>query len=190
MARRRRRSTSLGPTRSIRSDVESVDVYTYKLSASLLNRYTDRESSMIAAQFSIPYVAAAAIVDRALGTDQFADGRIHDPEIIDLARRVRVSADPAIDARYPQVTPTRVEIRMRNGEVLRNQVDMPKGDPRSPMSEQELLAKFDHLAGLALDRERVERVKDFVLALERHDDLSVLFGLLEGSRRNDSGAGS
>jgi len=161
-------------------DIESIGVYTYTLSASLLNRYTDGESSMIAAQFSIPYVVAAAIVDRSLGTEQFADRRIHDPVIIDLARRVQVIADAKIDARYPNVTPTRVEIRLRSGEVLRHQVDMPKGDPRTPMSELELFAKFDHLAGLALDSERAMRVRDHVLHIECHDDLSSLFDLLEG----------
>ncbi len=160
-------------------DIERVDVYTYALSASLLNRYTNRESSMIASQFSIPYVAAAAIVDRALGTGQFLDGRIHDPVILDLARRVHVSADAEIDARYPGVTPTRVEIRLRNGEVLRNQVDMPKGDPRTPVSEQDLAAKFDDLAGMALDPERVARIRHAVMHIERHDNLEFLFELFD-----------
>jgi 2-methylcitrate dehydratase PrpD len=163
-------------------DVERIDVFTYTLSASLLNRYTDAQSSMIAAQFSIPYVAAAAIVDGSLGTEQFADRRIHDPVIIELAHRVRVSPDPEIDARYPQVTPTRVEVRLRSGEVLRNQVDMPKGDPRTPMSEGELFDKFDHLAGLAVDRERIARIKDFVMDLERAADLTPLFALLQAGR--------
>jgi len=162
-------------------DVERVDVFTYALSASLLNRYTDRESSMIAAQFSIPYVAAAAIVDRALGTEQFLDRRIHDPVILELARKVHVAADAAIEARYPEVTPTRVEIRLRNGQVLRNQVDMPKGDPRMPISERELFAKFDHLAGMAYEPQLVVRIKDFVMNLERHDDLEPLFAFFETS---------
>ncbi len=163
-------------------EVERIDVFTYSLSASLLNRYTNAQSSMIAAQFSIPYVTAAAIVDRSLGTEQFGDQRIHDPEIIELARKVRVSPDSDIDARYPQVTPTRVEIRMHSGEVLRDQVDMPKGDPRTPMSEGELFDKFDHLAGLALDPERVAGIKDLVMDLERATDLAPLFGLLEARR--------
>lgn len=161
-------------------EVERVDVFTYTLSASLLNRYTDARSSMIAAQFSIPYIAAAAIMDASLSTEQFADRRIHDPEILALARKVHVAPDASIDARYPQVTPTRVEIRLRSGEVLRNQVDMPKGDPRAPMSEGELFAKFEHLAGLALDAERVAQIKERVLRLEREHDLAPLFDLLEG----------
>ena len=140
---------------------------------------------MIAAQFSIPYVAAAAIVDRRLGTDQFGDARIHDAAIIDLARRVRVTPDAGIDARYPQVTPTRVEVKLKSGEVLRRQVDMPKGDPRSPMSEDELFEKFEHLAGMACDADRVRRIRDFVLSLEKHDDLSPLFALLEAAPRKN-----
>ena len=169
-------------------EIERVDVHTYTLSASLLDRYTDSQSSMIAAQFSIPYVAAAAIVDRALGTEQFADCRIHDPEIIELERCVHVHADPVIDARYPDVTPTRVEILLRNGEVLRKQVDMPKGDPRSPVAEHELFDKFDHLAGLALGGESVGRIRDLVLHIERENDLSTLFRLLEGDRQQTGGA--
>lgn len=163
-------------------DIERIDIFTYTLSASLLNRYTDAQSSMIAAQFSIPYVAAAAIVDGALGTEQFTDRRIHDPTIIDLAHKVTVSPDAQMDARYPQVTPTRVEVRLRTGEVLRSQVDMPKGDPRTPMSEDELFDKFDDLAGMVLDRQRVARIKDFVMELDRAADLAPLFELLEAGR--------
>jgi 2-methylcitrate dehydratase PrpD len=167
------------------ADIERIDVFTYTLSASLLNRYTDQESSMIASQFSIPYVAAAAIVDRALGTEQFLDRRIHDPVILALARKVHVAADAAIDARYPEVTPTRVEIALKSGQVLRSQVDMPKGDPRSPISEQELFAKFDHLAGMAFAPPLVARIKDSIMHLERHDDLVPMFALFDGgaSRR-------
>jgi len=159
-------------------EIERIDVYTYTLSATLLDRYTDRDSSMIASQFSIPYVAAAAIVDRSLSTRQFAEERIHDSTILDLARRVRVHADSAIDARYPEVTPTRVEIRLRNGDVLRHQIDMPKGDPRTPMSVRELMEKFEHLGSLALDRERVARVRDELMRIDGLDDLAPLFELL------------
>ena len=169
-------------------DIERVDVFTYSLSASLLNRYTDAESSMIAAQFSIPYVAAAALVDGALGTEQFLDRRIHDPRIIELARKVRVAADAEIDARYPQVTPTRVEVRLASGEVLRSQVDMPKGDPRTPMSQQELFDKFDHLAALAYEPARVAQIRDTVMQLEREADLSRLFELLGAPAKRSGGA--
>jgi 2-methylcitrate dehydratase PrpD len=162
------------------ADVERVLVRTYTLSATLLNRYTDARSSMIAAQFSIPYVAAAAIVDRALGTDQFRDARIHDPEILALARKVEVQSDAGIDAMYPQVTPTRVEITLRGGRVVSNQVDMPKGDPRVPIAEHDLLDKFRHLAGMALDAPTVRRLESVVLGIDELEDLADLFMLVRG----------
>jgi 2-methylcitrate dehydratase PrpD len=162
--------------------IDRIDVYTYALSASLLNRYTDSESSMIAAQFSIPYVAAVAIVDKALGTEQFLDRRIHDPAILALARKVRLVSDAEINARYPEVTPTRVEITLNNGRIIRNQVDMPKGDPRSPMSESELLAKFRHLAGMAVDGGAVSDIEGAILDLDRHDDLAPVFQLLNARK--------
>ena len=165
------------------ADVERVLVRTYTLSATLLNRYTDAGSSMIAAQFSIPYIAAAAIVDRALGTDQFRDARIHDPQILALARKVEVQSDAGIDAVYPQVTPTRVEITLRGGRVVSNQVDMPMGDPRVPIAEQDLLDKFRHLAGMALDTASVRRLESVVLGIDEHEDLAALFMLVRGRAR-------
>jgi 2-methylcitrate dehydratase PrpD len=161
-------------------DIERVRVFTYELSASLLDRYTDAESSMIAAQFSIPYVAAAALADRALGTAQFADRRIHDETILALSRKIDVVADPAITAVYPQVTPTRVEVTLRDGRVLRSQVDMPKGDPRMPLDEATLMAKFEELAGMAWQADKVDRVRDAVMQIERFADMRDFVAVLEG----------
>lgn len=167
------------------AQVESVAVHTYDLSASRLNRWTDASSSMITTQFSIPYVAAAALVDRALGMAQFGEDRIHDAAILALARRVSVHADPQLQAVYPQTTPTRVEIRLRDGRMLSHQVDMPKGDPRVPLSRQELTEKFRALAGMVLDAGQVAQVEQAVDGLEQ---LETLEPLLAPLRRPRTGA--
>ena len=159
------------------ADIERIRVFTYDLSANLLNRYTDAQSSMIAAQFSIPYVTAAALNDAALDVAQFSDSRIHDEAIIALARTVEVVSDPQINARYPEVTPTRVEVTLRDGRVLESQVDMPKGDPRVPVPESDLFSKFTALAGLALDSDAVARIQRIVLALEELSDVRELTAL-------------
>jgi hypothetical protein len=41
-----------------------------------------------------------------------------------------------------------------------------------------LIEKFEHLAGLALRRERVTRVRDEVLRIDEVDDLAPLFDLV------------
>ncbi len=160
-------------------DIERIRVHTYDLSASLLDRYTDGASSMIAAQFSIPYVAAAALTDRALGTAQFSDQRIHDAAILALSRKVEVVSDPDITALYPQVTPTRVEVTLRDGRILKSQVDMPKGDPRVPLDEATLLAKFRELARMAYRPDKIERVRDAIMRVESCADVRELVRVLE-----------
>jgi 2-methylcitrate dehydratase PrpD len=159
--------------------VETVRVHTYELAASLLDRYTDEASGIIACQFSIPYVVAAALADGALGVDQFSDERIHDAQILDLARRVKVVADADLTGLYPSITPTRVEATLTDGRVVTARVDMPRGDPRTPLDEAELTAKFQALAGLVLNRPRLAKVKDTVLGLERLSDVRDLTALLD-----------
>jgi 2-methylcitrate dehydratase PrpD len=155
-------------------DVESIGIHTYTLSASRLNRYPDPQGSAIAAQFSLPFAAAAALLDGALGMNQFGDDRVRDPALIALARKVSVHVDPAIDAVYPNVTPTRVEIALRDGRTLSNQVDMPRGDPRAPLSEDDLLAKFRETAGMVLAPPAVTTLADAILHLDRDADIRPL----------------
>ncbi|MCC6194800.1 MAG: MmgE/PrpD family protein [Burkholderiales bacterium] len=74
--------------------------------------------------------------------------------------------DPEIDALYPDVTPTRVEIALRDGRVLASPVDTPKGDPRAPLSEAELRAKFRENAGMALGVPAVTALEAAILGFE------------------------
>jgi 2-methylcitrate dehydratase PrpD len=134
---------------------------------------------VIATQFSIPYVAAAALTDRALGTAQFDERKIHDGAILALSRKVEVAADPDLTAAYPQVTPTRVEVALRDGRILRSQVDMPKGDPRAPLDEATIVAKFEELAGMAFAPEKVARVRDATMRIERFAHIRDFVRVLE-----------
>jgi 2-methylcitrate dehydratase PrpD len=160
-------------------DIVRVEVWTYELAASLLNRYPNEQSNLIACQFSIPFVVAAGLVHRRLGISQLSETAIHDPRVLALARRVSVAADAHFTARYPDVTPARVEVVLKDGRIMREEVEMPKGDPRAPLSEQELLEKFRDLAGLVLTPPAVDQVADAVLHLEQLRCVEDLLALME-----------
>lgn len=157
-------------------DVAAIHVHTYTLSASRLNRYPDPAGSAIAAQFSIPFAAAAALADGALGMAQFGDKRVRDPALLALARKVTVHVDPEIDALYPDITPTRVAIELCDGRVLESRVDMPKGDPRAPLSEVELRAKFRETASMALPAPMVAALEAAVLDFEQQPSVHAVLG--------------
>jgi 2-methylcitrate dehydratase PrpD len=135
---------------------------------------TRRPKTLADAQFSMPYVTAVTLLDRALGTEQFAESRYADPDVVALMDRVECVPDPALDDRYPAEWPAWVEIRTRSGDVLRGAADQPKGDPGNPLTDAELAAKFADLTRLRHTDAQREAIMSAVAALPRPGSLAEL----------------
>jgi 2-methylcitrate dehydratase len=130
------------------------------------------------ADHSLPYVLAAAIVDRQVTPAQFTDQRIMDPEIRAQLPKIEVVADPAIEKLFPKLQRTILTIVTTDGRQLTSQVDYPKGDPRNPLTDREIEEKFDALAEPVLSKSARERLKDAVWRLEKLASVSELMSLL------------
>lgn len=130
-------------------------------------------------KFSMPYLMAVALRERAAGLAQFSDERVRDPATRDLMRRVRMYRHPDLDA-YDAVhsVPAAVTLRLRDGRELVRRVDTARGYPENPLSDEELLAKFKECAGLALPRRRAEDLAEAVLRLDELADVNQLTELL------------
>jgi len=74
-----------------------------------------------------------------------------------------------------------VKVYLKDGRVLSRRVEEPKGDPKNPVSWDELLAKFRDCAGRALGPEAVGRLIGLVQNLRDLPDIRELSGLLAGS---------
>ena len=136
---------------------ESVAVFTYAIAALAVGKGVPDGGSFVSAQFSIPYVVAACLLDGELGPGQLTERRIADPAVIALAKKVTVQPDDELNKMYPDKTASRVEVLMKNGERLTKQVDIPKGDPRDPMEAGDIAEKVRFFAG---NRERRKRRPD------------------------------
>ncbi|MFI5612730.1 MmgE/PrpD family protein [Amycolatopsis sp. NPDC051903] len=95
------------------------------------------------AKFSSEYVCAAALLDGRVSLESFRDGAVRRDEAQALLRKVelresaRVPFGPAeYDYAYAAV-----EIEV-GGETHRKRVDIPRGDARLPLTDDELAAKF------------------------------------------------
>jgi 2-methylcitrate dehydratase PrpD len=115
-------------------------------------------SNMVDAQFSMPFGAAVALTYRAAGLDQFSDDNFSSPEIKGLMDKVVLTKDMRIEKNFPVEWPARVEIHLANGTKFEKFVRFPKGDPKNPLSWEELSAKFRSLAMRVLPRERSEQI--------------------------------
>ena len=63
------------------------------------------------------------------------------PEIRRLMNLTTCRVDPALDAQYPAAWPARLEVNLADGRTLCASVQHAKGDPRNPLSEDEVIAK-------------------------------------------------
>ncbi|HEC35842.1 MAG TPA: MmgE/PrpD family protein [Anaerolineae bacterium] len=99
------------------------------------------------ARFSLQYCVACALLK---GSVTLSDFR---PEIVavesakqkQLLSKVQVVLSPEIESAYPEKWGARVTLFMRDGTALSDMVAQPTGDPERPMSQRELLTKFEQL---------------------------------------------
>lgn len=155
------------------AEIESVSVYTYTMAAIATGKSVPREGSFVSAQFSIPYVVAAALCDGELGPGQLTEGRMKKRDILALAERINTVPDDELSARYPEVTASRIEVELKNGKQLEQLVEIPKGDPRDPMTEEDVTAKVRRFAG-SRDQKRIDKVIGLIMEVENSKNIREL----------------
>jgi 2-methylcitrate dehydratase len=131
------------------------------------------------ADHSLPYVIAAAVVDRQVTPLQFTPEKILEPKIREQLRKVEVIADPEIEKVFPALQRVVVTLRRNDGREFTRQLDFPKGDPRNPLTDAEVEEKFAALAEGVLSERAQKRVKDAVWGLEKIGSVSQLMALLK-----------
>lgn len=154
------------------ADIADVLVETTTRGADILSdpskyKPTTRET----ADHSLPYVIAAALADGYVLPKSFDDDKLKDPTIWELLGKIKVMADPDIDALFPQVKRARVTITTTAGDTHTAQTDVAKGAPDDPLTDDELVAKFRANAEGVLTPAQQDRVIEATLAFEQVTDL-------------------
>jgi 2-methylcitrate dehydratase len=140
------------------------------------------------ADHSLPYVIAAALVDRQVTPVQFTMTKIMDPAIRAQLQKIEVIADPEIEKLFPELQRVIVTINTTDGRTFSKQLDYHKGDPRNPLTDQEVEEKFSALAEDVLSSAAQKKVKDAVWNLERVGSVSELMSLMEADVRKTNSA--
>jgi len=135
------------------------------------------------ADHSLPYVIAAALVDRQVTPTQFTMERILDRKIREQLNKVEVVADPEIEKVFPALQRVIVHIDTTDGRSFSRQLDYPKGDPRNPLTDLEIEEKFAALADGVLSSGAQKRVKEAVWNLEHVDSVSDLMAMMAADLR-------
>lgn len=129
-----------------------------------------------AAQFSIYFTTAAALLRRRFTLDDLADSALVDPAILALADRVEYEVDPKTT--FPKFYSGALVVTTRDGREIEAREDINRGAPERPLSEGEIIAKFTDSAERVLAPAEAARIVETVLAIERLDDVRTLTGML------------
>lgn len=123
-------------------DVESIDIKTYSLAVSG-HDHTEIPGSY-SAKMSIPYATAAGLIYGKAGLQEFSEEAVRGETILRLTGKVRVTADEALSAAFPDIQAAVVTITTK-GTVVSERVDFPKGEPENPLTDDEFRSRYDGL---------------------------------------------
>jgi 2-methylcitrate dehydratase len=70
-----------------------------------------------------------------------------------------------------------VTITTNDGKTHSTRVDVPKGDPRDPMTEEEIAVKFTALGGDVIGKEQCKKLQKLIMSIDTAEMLDELFKL-------------
>jgi 2-methylcitrate dehydratase len=161
-------------------DLTEVHVKTVARAADILSDPSKyKPTSKETADHSLPYCLAAAIVDGMVTPAQFTDAKLKDPKIWELLPKIKVIAHPEFEELFPRLKATEVTIKTGSGDAHTLRVDYPKGDYRDPMTEAELLHKFDSMVLPKVNQDKRDRMVELIMNLEKVKNMKDFMGAMK-----------
>lgn len=156
-------------------DIEHIDIRTYSLAVSG-HDHTDIPGAY-SAKMSIPYSTAVALIFGKAGLQEFSEEMARNPEILQLTKKVKVTAAQDLSDAFPGIQAAVVDITA-NGQKYSKRVDFPKGEPENPLNDEEFKERYDELMSYAGIKEDISnRIYDLVYEDGTSvNDILILFG--------------
>ena len=95
-----------------------------------------------AAQYSLPFPVAAALVKGTIGAPEVGDAGLADPNTLRLSRSMILREDASYSARFPAERWAHVVFHLADGTSIRSEPTVARGNPENPLSDAELVEKY------------------------------------------------
>ena len=92
--------------------------------------------------------------------------------------KIKVVPNEAFEALFPEFQPSQVTIALADGTSYCERVDVPKGDPRDPMTEEEIAVKFNALGGDVVGEAACGQLRELIMSMEEAASMGPLFDLM------------
>ncbi len=146
-------------------DIEAIDVETYSIAHSLTGHVSE-PGSELGAKFSTPIAIGLHLVFGRTDAAAFTSANVSDPRVRAVAQKVTVCVNPARDVHYPGERSALVTVRTRSGS-FGQEVPYPKGEPEFPLSDAEMLAKFEANACTVYSQRHAGHLSETIMTIDR-----------------------
>ncbi|MFC1929695.1 MmgE/PrpD family protein [Chloroflexota bacterium] len=131
------------------------------------------------AKLSLEYCLAVACLDREVSLRQFSQEKLGSRRIHEFMKKIEIIPVAGAAAITEAMDiPQKATIILKSGNTYSHQVDIPKGDHRNPVSDEDLAGKYRDCAGLALSNERIEQSLRLLQKLEDLQKIAALVDIL------------
>src|SRR5437868_3690622 len=160
------------------NEVKEIKVEVIARAADILgDPHKYRPDSKETADHSLPYSLAVGLVDGMVTPLQFKEERVRDNALIPIMDKVKVVANEEFEALFPKFQPSRVTITTNDGKQHSTRVDVPKGDPRDPMSEDEIAVKFNALGADVIGDDQRKKLQQCIMKIDTAKNINELLEL-------------
>ncbi|MCZ6702978.1 MAG: MmgE/PrpD family protein [Ignavibacteria bacterium] len=147
--------------------IESVTLTTLAQAYDILfDPHKYRPESRETADHSLPYCIAAALVDHKITTQSFSDEKLKDPRIWEVIDKIKGEPSLEFEKMFPAKQPSKVVVKTVDGNEYSEYLEYPKGDPREPMTMEDLDNKFTALSNELLIEENIYQIKEMIFNCE------------------------
>jgi 2-methylcitrate dehydratase PrpD len=163
----------------IKRVVVRVNDITYKLTCDPPEQ-KQRPKTQSEAQFSLPFIVAAALIRGDFFISELSEEVLHNKEILGLAARVTPVLDKECQTGLALGT-TFLEIETTDGQIFSGRKLFPRGNPNDPMNIEDCLEKFRKCVRFAFrpfPAKQVDEIVGLLANLEQLEDVRKLADLL------------
>ncbi len=143
--------------------IESVTLTTLAQAYDILfDPHKYRPESRETADHSLPYCIAVSLVDHKITTQSFSEEKMKDPRIWEVIDRIKGEPSQEFERMFPAKQPSKVVVITKDGKEYSEYLEYPKGDPREPMTMEDLENKFNALSVKLLTPGRQREIKKLI----------------------------
>jgi len=158
------------------SQVESMLIESHDASVDIIGSEPEKwkPETRETADHSLPYITAIALIDGEVTDKQFEPKRFMDPAIWKFLENVKVERNAELSSIYAEAVANIVHVKLKDGRTLTKRVDYPLGNAKNPVSDDELVGKFNALVIPKIGDAPAKKIVDLGWNLDQATGVSEL----------------